>query len=120
MITDMWKNVKFVCGNGHETEQEMYVRSSIDSIKQIEDVFYACPKYRPENRTKGEQPCMNRISVAECEKILNMLADEIMRAEEEDRVIRLTNRKYETNVAKYRILKHDGDSIVVSVLNKKL
>lgn len=118
MITDMWKSVCFVCGNkSHETEQEMYVRTSVDSIRQIEDVFYACPKYKPENREKGEKPCLNHISVAECEKILNQLADIIIEGEENDTVVNLANRVFETKTTRYKVLSHNANGIKISVLN---
>ena len=70
MITGLWKNVRLVCGNpAHSTNEIMFLKQT------PEDVFYACPKYDPENRSPDEKPCMNRISVNEAEKMLDVLAE---------------------------------------------
>ena len=46
MITGLWKNVRLVCGNpAHSTNEIMFLKQT------PEDVFYACPKYDPENRS---------------------------------------------------------------------
>ena len=120
MITGIWSKVRLVCCNNHAEPQEMYVRSNQDNKRQIEDVFYACPKYNPMNREKGEEPCLNRISVSEFEKMLNMLSNIIIDAEDAGREIHLQNYKFETKTAYYAVLNETGDNIVISVLNKRV
>lgn len=113
MITGMWKNVVLVCGNDHEEEQEMYIRQT------EEDAFYACPKYNPENRTPDERPCMNRISVAEMEHVLDAISEKIQQDEEDGGMCFLKNYAFETKVGKYKILEHQDGLLKIQVLNKK-
>ena len=113
MISGMWKNVVLVCGNDHEIPQEMYVRQT------DKDAFYACPKYYPENRDPDERPCMNRISVAEMEHMLEVISEKIQQDEEEGGMCFLKNFTFETKVGKYKVLEHNADVLKIQVLNKK-
>lgn len=119
MISGIWGKTKLVCCNGHDAPQEMYIRQSVDSKRNFEDVFYACPKYNPENREPGEHVCMNRISISEFEKMLGVISDIIVESERNDEIINLTNYRFETKVAKYRVVSHKPHEIVVEALNKK-
>ena len=114
MITGMWKNIRLVCGNpAHCSLETMFLRQT------PEDVFYACPKYNPENREANEKPCMNRISIYETEKMLDLLSDKIQREEENHGSFFAANYRFETRTAKYLVLRHTPDELVIQVLNKR-
>ena len=114
MITGMWKNMRLICGNpAHSSTETMFIRQT------AEDVFYACPKYSPENRTMGEKPCMNRISIHEAEKMLEKLSDKIQEEEENLGSFFAANYRFETRTARYRVLKQTPDELIIQVLNKR-
>ena len=47
MIRGFWNSVQVICGNHCNEQIEMTVQEGPSSL------FYACPKYHPENRTEG-------------------------------------------------------------------
>lgn len=113
MITGMWKNLRIICGNDHDEPQEMYVRQT------EEDAFYCCPKYSPENRDEFERPCMNRISVAEVEKALDMIDKKIQDEEEQAGQAFVKNYKFSTRVCTCKVLEANGLDLTLRMLNKK-
>ena len=113
MITGIWRNLKIMCGNNHEEPQEMYVRQT------DEDAFYCCPKYLPENRTPDEQPCMNRLSVYEIDKLLDNVAEEIQKEEDENGVAFIKNRRFHSKNVDYKILEYTDTDMVIEAMNKK-
>lgn len=114
MITGLWKNVRLVCGNpAHSSHEYMFLRET------GEDVFYACPKYNPENRDSSEKPCMNRISIAEAEKMLENLSEKIQQEEENHGAFFANNYRFETRIGKYRVMNHSPEDLIIMALNKR-
>lgn len=114
MITGLWKNVRLVCGNpAHSTNEIMFLKQT------PEDVFYACPKYDPENRSPDEKPCMNRISVGEAEKMLDVLAEKIQEEESENGSFFAKNFRFETRIGKYKVLQCTESVLTVKALNRR-
>lgn len=112
MITGMWGTLELICGNKHDEPQKMYIRKTED------DVFYCCPKYLPENRDEFERPCMNHLSVAEVEKLTDLISEEIQRQEEENGAAFIKNRRFHTRIADYRVLESTDEKLVVEALLK--
>ena len=114
MITGLWKNVRLICGNpAHESHEIMELRQTPT------DVFYACPKYYPQNREPDEKPCMNRISVGEVEKMLDLLAEKIQEEEADNGSFFAKNYRFETRIGKYKVLQCSDVLLSVKVLNKR-
>ena len=127
MITGLWKNVRLICGNpAHESHEIMELRQTPT------DVFYACPKYYPQNREPDEKPCMtrfslsvpyrpcmNRISVGEVEKMLDLLAEKIQEEEADNGSFFAKNYRFETRIGKYKVLQCSDVLLSVKALNKR-
>ena len=113
MISGLWNKVRLVCGNHHDEPQNLII------LQTDKDAFYVCPKYNPLNRTESDRVCMNRISVQETEKILNILSDKIIEAEDQGQSLNLTHYRFETRVGRYQVLRHTPDELVISAYNKK-
>lgn len=114
VLKGSWKYVKVVCGNhGDCHDIDMEIQQGPHSL------FYACPKYYPENRSGGEPPCMNRINLIEYEKMLSDIAEVMIQAEMKGEVANLTNYNWEKKGIEYQILSHNDEKLVVKALNKK-
>lgn len=114
MIKGSWATTRVVCGNhGEDLSIDMIIESGPHSM------FYACPKYRPENREKCERACFNRINFVEYENMLTHIADMLVEADENGTVFDLTNHSWEKKGIEYKVISHSSKEMVVSVLNKK-
>lgn len=111
-ITGLWENVHLFCG-AHDGELvEMELKEGPHSL------FYACPRYYPQNRKEGEHACYNRLNLVDCEKMLSDLADIIIKADERGERFNPTNYSWAKKGITYKILQYDGSRIDVSVFNK--
>ncbi len=114
VITDTWNDIKLVCCHRHEEPVTMTIQQGATSL------FYACPKYHPENRDEDERACSNRISLDDYTKMLEHIHGIIVEAELKDEKINLTNHSWKTrNGIEYKILSHKGNKFTIEVLNKK-
>ncbi len=118
-VTDGWKQIEFVCCNRHKEPQKMQYMQTPKAI------FYACPKYFPQNREENEPACVNAIYTNDAEKAVDTIHDRIGNAEMNDENINLTNYAFTINNVEYKVLSDttasDPDGkIVVSVLNRKV
>ena len=115
MITNFWQKAIVICGNEKHTEEvPLEIQAGPSSL------FYACPKYHEENRTKDERACPNRINLIEYENMLNHLSDAIFDAELNGRKINLTNLTWNNGKGiEFTVLEHKDDYIKVKALNKK-
>ena len=110
-IDASWKNVTPICGC-HENERiEMTIQEGPHSL------FYACPKYHPENRAPGERACNNRINLIEYQKMLEKLMGEIAEADCMMGSVDLTNCTWKSKGTEFKVLEHNGDKVTVSIKN---
>ena len=63
-IAEAWKYIKPKCGCHGENKIDMVIQEGPASL------FYACPKYHPENREPGERACNNRLNLIEYQKMV--------------------------------------------------
>ena len=113
MIKGQWRSIEVVCGNHSDDNNIMDLQQGPHSL------FYACPKYSPDHREKGEQPCFNRINLIEFEKMLDHLADLLVDAEEKGQVPNLKNYSWDKRGITYTVLSHTNQKIVIRILNRK-
>ena len=114
MLTGAWENTKLVCGNHPETGDlpEMQMEPTAHTL------FYGCPKSSICNCNDDETPCKNRLSIYEYEKMLDHVASVIAEAEMEDEIPNLRNYKWRRKGLSFRVLEHDGDKMIISVVDK--
>lgn len=111
-IENSWGNINPVCGNHKEGEP---VKMSI--TQGPHSMFYSCPKYYPENRTREERACNNRINLIEYQAMVDHLNGLIAEASVNGGTVDLTNHRWEKKGIRYRVLDHTGDKITVEILN---
>lgn len=109
-IKNSWNILKLVCGNhGEDHSIALQIQSGPHSL------FYACPKYHAENRSAGEHPCFNRLTLKDYEKILSHISDLMMG----DEVLCLDNYKWKTkNGIECKVLSCTAEEIVIEVVNR--
>lgn len=109
-IKGFWETAVLVCGN-HEDEIEMEIKAGPSSL------FYACPKYSPDKRSKGEKPCFNRISIKEFEGMLQDIFE--LLSAEENTVFNITNYAWTRRGIRYKVLSHTDKQIKIQVINPR-
>lgn len=116
LITGSWTNTKLVCGNHPNGTElpEMELQTSGHTL------FYVCPKCSAINRNEDEPACKNRLSALEYEKMLNHIASIVADAEEQDEVPHLQNYSWKKKTLAFKILEHDKNKMVVSVVDRVL
>lgn len=114
MVKNLWKNITLVCGCNHCMETEMKLVQGPSSL------FYACPRYYPENREKGEKACANRINLIDYEKMVDHFSEEFENSIMEGCNVDLTNSEwvYKKQIV-FRVLGHKNGQLKVSMYNKK-
>ena len=110
-IEASWKNITPICGCHGDERIEMVIQQGPHSL------FYACPKYHPENRKPGEKACNNRINLIEYQKMLEKLMGEIAEADCTLSPTDLTNLRWKSKGIEFVVLEHDGEKAVVSIKN---
>ena len=113
-IVNNWQNIRFVCCRNHKTPQEMKLLSSPKAI------FYACPKYFPDNRDKDEPACVNSIFMNDAEKAVKKINDMLGSAAMEDNELNLENVKFTIDNVDYHVIKDDNGKLDISVNNRKV
>ena len=113
-IHGSWETTKIICGNHGGSE-------NIEMVPQQGglSMFYACPKYHPENREDNEKPCFNRINLLDYTDMLDHIASVLVDAEEHDEMINLKNHKWTKKGIEYTVMSHTPTELVIKVLNKK-
>lgn len=111
-ITNSWGDITLVCCNRHATMVPMQIESHGASP------FYACPKYK--DHALNERACNNRLSLADYTAMLQHLHNIIVENELHDRCVNLTNYTWRDRKGTiYRVMSHEGNKMVISVLNKR-
>lgn len=114
MIKNLWKQIEVVCGHhGDDHSNKMYLKQGPSSL------FYACPKYYPENRQPGEAGCANRVNLVDFEKIVDKITEEIENAEMQGQQICLNNVTFKVRYTEVMVLKHTKEKIVLKLVNKQ-
>ena len=114
VLKGSWKYVQVVCGNhGDQNDIIMTIQQGPHSL------FYACPKYFPDNREPEEPPCVNRINLIDYEKMLSYIADVMVNAERNGEICNLTNYKWEKNGIQFMVLSHTDEKLIIKMFNKK-
>ena len=114
MIKGFWQTTILVCAN-HPDGKEVVM-----SLKQgPKNLFYACPKYEPDNRTGDECACANRISLKEFENMLGKIFDVLEKADESNTVMNLANYSWKARGVQFKVLSHTNTDIKISVLSPK-
>lgn len=114
IITGSWEDVTLICGGNHPEPVELVLQQGPSSL------FYACPKYHPENRDDGERACNNRLSIEDYTKMLEHLHGVIIDAELNDQRIQLTNFTWKDRKGTlYKVVSQNMDKLVISVYNKR-
>jgi hypothetical protein len=113
-ITGTWGDITLVCTHRHVKPVEMVLQQGGTSL------FYACPKYRAENREPDERACNNRLSLEDFEKMLGHI-DEIRRdCEMNSEKPVLTHHAWKDRKStEYTVLEHKGDAMTIGVFNKR-
>jgi len=115
MIKGFWQTTTLVCAN-HPVGNEVVM-----TIQQgPKNLFYACPKYHPENRADGECACANRISLTEFEGMLGKIFTVLEKSDEAGIVLNLTNYSWKSRMLEFKVLSHTYTEMKVKVLNRKV
>lgn len=127
MQSNLWTRIKLVCGNhgggdiplmAPHAPAESSTSRGLYGIQT--SMFYACPKYYPENREEGEPCCRNHISIKEYEGILDHLEKEMGKIEASGGTIDLVGEKWKSKAGvEYKVVRQTRDHIYVSCLNRK-
>jgi len=115
MIRGFWQTTALVCANHNDGNEVVML------LKQgPKNLFYACPKYEPENRSGDECACVNRISLKEFEGMLNKIFSVLEKADENGTVLNLTNFSWKSRMLEFKVLAHTNTEMKVQVLNRKV
>lgn len=113
MVQNLWKKIILVCG----CHKEEVVMQLIDGPSSL---FYACPKYYPENRMQGERACANRINLVDYEKMVDFLSEKIEDALLNGAKENLTHTSWVyKKTIEFEVIEHTEDYIKVKMKNKK-
>jgi hypothetical protein len=83
-------------------------------------LFYACPKYHPDNREPDERACSNRINLVDYEIMLKHLQDILTDAMMHDRQEDLTNHSWVYKGIEFKVFEYTKDKIIkITMTNKK-
>lgn len=113
MLQNLWKNIVPVCCCNHE-------ETPMQLIQGPSSLFYACPRYYPDNRAAGEKACPNRINLVDYQKMAEHFSQEIeegmMNGQKEDLTNEIWNLKKQVD---FKVLEHKKGLLKVSIYNKK-
>ena len=112
MIKNLWKIVKVYCGNDHDELVELEIENGMYQL------FYACPKYKEQNRKENERVCNNRISIDDYHTMINHVSDLIEEAELKNENLNLTNYIWKRKGTTFKIIEHSKEKIAITMLNK--
>ncbi len=117
MVQNLWKSTQVVCascsGKDIEKMPKMELKAGTRSM------FYACPKYYPENRQKGEIACVNHVSTDDFQRILDVLSEEVDKNLMFGQSSYLVGFSFKVKTIDVKVVEQTDEKIVVSVLNHK-
>lgn len=112
MIQNIWQKIELYCGV-HSEPIKMEIQEGPHSL------FYACPKYYPENRDIGERACANRINLVDYEAMINYISKLLIDADVNNEKLVLANYKWTMKSIQFEIFEHEGEMIKIKMINKK-
>ena len=117
MIKNLWNKTEIVCGchEGMPIDEKIIMQPKAGH----KSMFYACPKYYPENRQKGEIACVNHVNVEDFQKILNRISEECEKSMifgQSPVIIGFTFKLKDITV---KVLEYTPEKLVIQVYNKK-
>lgn len=115
MLQNIWNKTKIVCACHGEEYPEMSIRPGVGN----KSMFYACPKYYPENREKGEVACVNHINDVEMEKILKKISSEASEQMQFGQSPFLMNYSFKIKDIEVKVVSQTDDELKVAVKNRK-
>lgn len=119
-MTSTFRNMHLFCAcHAEPVEMSVHEGSQYAAFNGSSgSVFYSCPKYYEDNRSEGEKPCFNRLSLTEYEGLIEDLAS-VLNENSADQ-INLTGYRYRNKKGTdFQVLKHDIHHVDVSVLNNR-
>lgn len=111
MIKNIWQNITFYCGHNHSKPVKMELQEGPSSV------FYACPKYKPENREPGERACGNRMNLINAQKLVEHYSQKLEEFGLEGG--NLTNYEWDYKTIHAKVLKQNDHKINIEILDKK-
>lgn len=127
MIKNLWAQIRLICGNhGDNRSIQMLPHAAAEGAvarslygNNSMNMFYACPKYYPDQREEGEALCRNHISMKEFEEMLNYISSILEEAEFAGESINLVGAKW-TNKKKteFLVIRHTEKHIDILCLNR--
>lgn len=113
MIKNLWKVTNFYCNCRHTTPQKMQFVDGPSSL------FYACPKYYPENREPGEPSCMMRMNLIDAEGVLEEFS-KIIEEDEANNVIRdYRGFEFDYKTVHAKVISYSYDSGAEIIIDNK-
>ena len=112
-ISGSWENTKLICKNhGEDLPNEM-------KLEQVgKKLVYLCPCYYKENRKEGEKQCTNKLYLTDYEKMLEHVADEIIKGDQNGVLVNLKNHKWKNRKgARFHILKQTAEETLITMIN---
>lgn len=104
--------VKVYCGADHDELTELEVENGMYQL------FYACPRYKRQNRAENEKACNNRISIDDYEGMIKHISDLLEEAELNGTSLNLTNYTWKKKGITFKVIEHTKDKIAITMLNK--
>ena len=123
MIKNLWNNIHLYCGCHNELVPMHFHDGAANREAGVDTLsaFYACPKYDPENRKYGEKPCMNRMTVEDMEKAVEVLSSVLEDAQAKGDLVNLEGFAWRSNKdIEYRVVKHNRTGIHMTAVNYRV
>lgn len=113
MIVNLWKNTSFYCMN-HDKPVKMEPRTG------KKELFYACPKYYPENRSDNERACMNNMYTQDAQEAVCYVSDKIEQYTAEGiEPLCVIGETWTKRDIDYTVLNYDNGKLKIGVLNRR-
>lgn len=111
MIKNIWDITTFYCGHNHKEPVKLQIQQGINSL------FYACPKYKKENRSDDERVCANRLNLINAQKIIEYYSDLIEKEGFEK--ANITGATYNFKTIHTKVIKHTLTQLDIEILDTK-
>lgn len=113
MIKNLWKCTNFWCSHRHQPEKMTLIQGPMS-------LFYACPKYYPENREEDERACTMRLNLVDAEAILEKLSKIIEEDDNNNINADYTNLEFDYKAIHVTVISYDKTGIInLNIYNKK-
>ena len=115
MIKNLWQNTTFICMN-HDGQTNIVLEPTVGK----KELFYACPKYKSENRETGERGCRNNIYSNYAQEAIEHVSQKIEEYESKNiSADCITGYKWTKRDIDFEVLYYLYGSLKIGVLNRK-